>query len=121
MQKTAIIYSDKYLNHKTGPRHPEVPSRLRVILRELNKSKILENKNCTLVEPEPIKMNDLELVHDLQYIKQIRSFCKCGGGLLDKEDTVVSGQSYDVALLAAGGAVNAVDLVINGATRILLH
>ena len=114
MPKTAIIYSDKYLNHKTGPRHPEVPSRLRVILRELDKSKILENENCPLVEPEPVKMNDLELVHDPQYIQQIRSFCRCGGGLLDKEDTVVSGESYDVALLAAGGAVKAVDLVMSG-------
>ena len=64
MTKTAIIYSPKYLRHKTGPRHPEVPSRLRVILRELNKSGILENENCSLVEPETVNIKDLERVHN---------------------------------------------------------
>ena len=34
-EKTALIYSEKYLLHDPGPRHPEVPSRLRVIIRDL--------------------------------------------------------------------------------------
>ena len=114
MTKTAIIYSPKYLLHKTGPRHPETPSRLRVILRELNKSGILENAKCALVEPESVSLKDLKLVHDRCYIQQIKNFCNCGGGLLDAEDTVVSPKSYDVALLAAGGSVKAADLVMNG-------
>jgi acetoin utilization deacetylase AcuC-like enzyme len=113
MKKTAIIYSPKYLRHKTGPRHPEVPSRLRVILRELNNSGVLQNENCSLVEPEPVSQKDLQLVHSRSYINQIKHFCSCGGGLVDVQDTVVSAESYDVALLAAGGAVKAVDLVMN--------
>jgi len=114
MTKTAILYSSKYLGHKTGPRHPEVPSRLRVILRELNKSGILENENCSIVEPETVKRKNLELVHDSDYVQQIRQFCICGGGLLDVMDTIVSSESYNVALLAAGGTVKATDLVMNG-------
>ena len=117
MTKTAIIYSSKYLRHKTGPRHPEVPSRLRVILRELNNSGILENENCSLVEPETVKINDLERVHDSGYINKLRNFCRCGGGLLDARDTVVSSESYYVALLAAGGAVKAANLVMNRTYR----
>ncbi|MCW4015323.1 MAG: histone deacetylase [Candidatus Bathyarchaeota archaeon] len=112
MTKTAIVYSPKYLHHKTGPQHPEVPSRLRVIMRELNKSGILENENCSLVEPESATNTDLELIHDISYIQQIKQVCDCGGGLLDREDTVVSPKSYEVARLAAGGAVKAVDLVM---------
>lgn len=117
MTKTAIIYSPKYLLHKTGPRHPEVPSRLRVIIRELNNSGILKNENCSLVDPEPVNMKTLQLVHSSDYIHQISRFCKCGGGLLDVRDTVVSGESYNVALLAAGGAVKATDLVMDGTYR----
>ena len=113
MTRTAIIYSPKYLFHKTGPRHPESPSRLRVILRELNSSGVLENENCNLVEPEMATVKDLKLVHDQSYVQQIKNFCDCGGGLLDVRDTVVSSNGYNVALLAAGGAIKGVDLVMN--------
>ena len=112
MKKTAIVYSNKYLTHTTGPHHPEVPSRLRVIMRELNKSGILENKKCSLTEPENASINDLMLIHDIGYINQVKQFCGCGGGLLDVRDTVVSSESYDVARLAAGGSVKAANLVM---------
>ena len=114
MRKTAIVYSPKYLRHKTGPRHPESPSRLRVIMRELNKSSILKNERCSILKPETVHINDLQLIHDTEYIQQIRQFCDCGGGLLDQEDTVVSGESYEIARLAAGGAVKAADVVMAG-------
>jgi acetoin utilization deacetylase AcuC-like enzyme len=117
MTNTAVVYSPKYLRHKTGARHPESPSRLRVIMRELNKSGILENKRCTLVEPEIASIKELKLIHDTNYIQQIKQFCSCGGGLLDREDTVVSPESYDVARLAAGGTVKSVDLVMTGKFR----
>ena len=112
MTKTGLVYSPKYLWHKTEPRHPEVPSRLRVIMRELKKSGILENKNAVVVEPETASINDLKLVHDVGYIHVIKQVCSCGGGMID-EDTVVSSKSYEVARLAAGGVLKAVDLVIN--------
>ncbi|MEJ2243134.1 MAG: histone deacetylase [Candidatus Bathyarchaeota archaeon] len=111
--KTVLVYSPKYLWHKTGPNHPEVPSRLRVIKRELKKSGILENENCILVEPKPASIDDLKLVHDVGYIQTIKQVCSYGGGMLDKEDTVVSSESYEVARLAAGGALKAVDFVMN--------
>lgn len=117
MANTAIVYSPKYLRHKTGPGHPETPSRLRAIMRELNKSGILENEKCSLVEPEVASINTLQRVHDNEHIQRIKQFCKCGGGLLDKEDTVVSDESYEVARLAAGGAVKAADLVMSGTYR----
>jgi len=117
MTETAVVYSPKYLIHKTGTRHPESPSRLRVIMRELKKSGILENERCSLVEPEIASIKDLELIHNIDYIQRIQQFCSCGGGLLDQEDTVVSPESYEVALLAAGGTLKAVDLVMAGKFR----
>jgi len=114
---TAIVYSQAYLRHKTGPRHPETPSRLRAIMRELKKSGILENEGCSLVEPESASVNTLQMVHGSAHIQRIRQFCGCGGGLLDKEDTVVSSESYEVARLAAGGTVKAADIVMRGKYR----
>jgi len=117
MTETAVVYSPKYLHHITEPRHPECPSRLRAIMRELNKSGILKNKKCSLVEPETVHPNILQHIHDADYIQQIKQFCSCGGGLLDQEDTVVSGESFEVARLAAGGAVKAADMVMAGQYR----
>ena len=117
MTKTAVVSSPKYLRHKTGLHHPESPSRLRVIMRELNKSGLLETERCSLVEPEIASINDLEMVHDTDYIQLVQRICMSGGGLMDLKDTVVSPESYEVARLAAGGTLKAVDLVMKGKFR----
>jgi acetoin utilization deacetylase AcuC-like enzyme len=114
MKKTALVYSIDYLHHKTGPFHPESPSRLKVIIRELKKSGILKNERCTLIDPEKADIKIMQSIHDPDYIDRVRQFCDYGGGLLDQGDTAVSSESYEVAQLAAGGTVKAADLVMRG-------
>ena len=117
MTKTAVVFTPKYLDHKTGIGHPESPARLRVIMRKLNKSGLLETGKCFLVEPEPASVEDVKLVHESDYVKLVQRVCASGGGLLDLGDTVVSPESFEVALFAVGGAVKAVDLVMAGEFR----
>jgi acetoin utilization deacetylase AcuC-like enzyme len=112
MKKTAVVSSPKYLNHKTGPYHPESPSRIRVIMRELNRSGFLRKESCAFVEPDIASVQDLELVHTRDYIQLVQLVCMAGGGLLDREDTVVSPESFDVARLAVGGTLKAVELIM---------
>ena len=112
--KTAIIFTPKYLEHDTGRDHPESPTRLRVIREELEKSGLLETGRCSIVKPKPARLEDVELVHDPEYIDLVKRFCQSGGGLLDLGDTVVSPKSCEVALLSAGGAIEAVRLVAAG-------
>jgi len=54
----------------------------------------------------------VELIHESEYVQLVKRLCASGGGLLDIGDTVVSPQSFEVALLAAGGAIKAVDLAM---------
>jgi acetoin utilization deacetylase AcuC-like enzyme len=117
MTETAVVFTPKYLDHKTGLGHPESPARLRVIMRKLNKSDLFETGKCSLVEPKPASVEDVELVHESDYIQLVQRVCASGGGLLDLGDTVVSSESFEVALLAVGGAVKAVDLVMAGKFR----
>ncbi len=109
--KTAVVFSPKYLEHDTGRDHPESPMRLQVIRKELEKSGILETGSCSIVKPKPALIEDVELVHEPDYVKLVERFCRSGGGLLDLGDTVVSPKSFEVALLAVGGAIEAVKLV----------
>ena len=117
MTKTAVVFTPKYLDHKTGIGHPESPARLRVIMRKLNKSSLLETGKCSLVEPEPASVEDVKLVHESNHIQLVQHVCASGGGLLDLGDTIVSPESFEVALLAVGGAIKAVDLVMAGKFR----
>ena len=113
MKKTAIIYTPKYLDHNTGPDHPETADRLRAIMKELKESSLFESGKCSLIEPKPASVKDVELVHQPDYVQLVERVCSSGGGLLDLGDTVVSPESYETALYAVGGAVEATDLVMN--------
>lgn len=110
--KTAVIFSPVYFQHDTGKRPPESAKRLRAILKELKKGKLSKSRKWQFVKPERASIRNVELVHDNEYIKHVKSLCKTGGGLLDAGDTVASSQSYETALYAVGGSLTAVDLVM---------
>jgi acetoin utilization deacetylase AcuC-like enzyme len=114
MKKTAVLFTQKYLDHNPGLNHPESPDRLRLIMKELRESGFFESDRCSLVEPEPASVSDIELVHEPDYVRLVERCCSSGGGLLDLGDTVVSPESYETALYAVGGAIRAVDLVMAG-------
>jgi len=114
---TAIVYSPKYLNHDTGPDHPETPNRLRVVIEELNRSGLLKTRRCSILNPKLAKLKDLELVHEPDYIELVQRCCAIGGGVLDLGDTVVGTESCKVAFLAVGGVLDAVNLVAGGKAR----
>ena len=112
MSKTAIVYTPRYLEHNPGPGHPESAKRLKTIMEALKSSHIVDNEKCKLYEPNPAREEDVELVHHPDYIKLVQRVSSSGGGLLDLGDTQVSPESYEVALYAVGGALEAVDLVL---------
>lgn len=111
---TAIFFSPKFLEHDTGPDHPDTPRRLRVILDELNQSNLLKTEKCAFVEPKPAHLEDLQLVHEPDYIKLVEKTCASGGGILDLGDTVVSPQSCEAAKTAVGALTEAVKIVLEG-------
>lgn len=113
MNRTAVIFSPKYHQHNPGRNHPESAKRVMTIMNELKKSVLLSGRNWQLVEPGKASVEDVKLVHDIEYIKHVRSVCRSGGGQLDSGDTVVSPESFEVALCAVGGALKAVELVMN--------
>lgn len=114
---TALFYSPKFLEHDPGPDHPETPSRLKVIVDELSRSNLLRTEKCEYVEPRPARLEDLELVHERDYIKLVEKTCVSGGGLLDLGDTVVGPRSCEAATLAVGALIDAVNLVLDGKAR----
>jgi acetoin utilization deacetylase AcuC-like enzyme len=107
---TILFRDDQFLLHETG-RHPECPDRLRAIHQRLDAEGLPERfarGNTRLATLE-----ELARVHSPEHVAQIEQFAREGGGRIES-DTVMSPQSYDVARLAAGSAIEAVDQVLSG-------
>ena len=109
-----ILYTDKFLEHITGPACPECPERLEVIMRELRRSGLLETGDYELLEPRKARVSEVELVHDRKYVDWIREVCARGGGLVGVYETVVCPSSFEAALYAAGASIQAAEWVAKG-------
>ncbi|MDJ0736393.1 MAG: histone deacetylase [Nostocaceae cyanobacterium] len=110
-----VIYSDEFLDHKTGYSHPEKPERLSAITTALKTATFVSQIKWHL--PTPIEQRSqlmplLETVHHRSYIQKVRDIAAVGGSYLDT-DTVISARSYDVALLAVSAWLDGVDIVLN--------
>ncbi len=116
MARTAVIYSKDYLKHDSGRNHPERKERLIAIMNGLEERGLLENPKVRLIIPTSATEEDLLLVHPREYVNEIKRFSELGGGPLTM-DTAGSKDTFDVALLAVGGALNAADLVMKGDVR----
>lgn len=112
MSRTAVVFSPIYYQHDTGAGHPESARRLRTIISELRRGRLSKSRRWMFVEPGKTSVENIELIHNRDYIEHVRAVCGSGGGLLDSGDTVVSSQSFKVALYAVGGALKAVNLVM---------
>jgi acetoin utilization deacetylase AcuC-like enzyme len=107
-----VLLSDDPLfeQHETGA-HPECPQRLQSIRAALDAAGLATR--CRSVPTRVATVEEIARVHGAQYIDLVRRAAAAGGGRLDP-DTVVSPRSYDVALRAAGTAIDAVERVLRG-------
>ena len=107
---TAYVYDPIYLEHNL-PGHPENKERLVRIMGLLGKQGMLER--LVAVEATPVSLERLTRNHSQSYIDTVRQMAERGGGHLDL-DTYMGTRSYQAALMAAGGLVNAVEAVLEG-------
>ncbi|MBN1484180.1 MAG: histone deacetylase [Chloroflexia bacterium] len=104
-----LVYSERYLEHDE-PTHPENAGRLRAIVDVLREQGAWDES--ILLTPHPISPALLTRLHQPSYVDLLQRASTSGGGWLDA-DTYVTPASYEVALLAAGGAIRAVDAVLD--------
>jgi acetoin utilization deacetylase AcuC-like enzyme len=104
----SIIYHSDYLKHDTGL-HPERKERLLSIIAHLQETGMMEQ--LMLIEPGPANLNEIEYIHTPEYIEKARRYSEYEIPL--DPDTILCKDSYRVALLAAGGAITAVDSVLD--------
>ncbi len=113
MSSLAIIKDGRYLEHHPGDGHPESPDRLRVIHDLIDK----EFNSLPIIAPRLATEDELALVHDPFYIQTVAKTEGRAHSRLDP-DTGLSARSYEIARLAAGGLLQAVDVLLNPKSEI---
>ena len=107
--RVGFVYDPIYLKHDTG-QHPENAKRLGAIISHLERTGL--KQQLTPVRPRAASAEELLFVHSAHYISHIRDVAQRGGGWLNA-DTVMSSNSYEAALYAAGGVIKATEAVMS--------
>lgn len=109
---TGYVYDPRYLLHQPGELHPERPARLEAIQRRLQANGLIQR--VFLIHPYEAPLPWLERLHDPEYIQCFKEACARGARIFGVLDCGISRESYDIALLAAGGVMAAVEAVMGG-------
>lgn len=112
MTKTALFHHVDCAQHDMGEGHPESPGRVGAILRHLNQTGLLQDLDE--VYPEEAKRDHIQRVHPATYVDQIHQLSPKQGRIMLDGDTAMTPYTQRAAYLAAGAAVEAVDMVMNG-------
>jgi acetoin utilization deacetylase AcuC-like enzyme len=93
--------------HVTGPQHPEQPARFDAAVGAL------AGLDLVRIPPRLANHDELALCHARRYIQLAEREIYEGFHELSTGDTVISPKSLDAALRATGGALNAVDAIVD--------
>jgi acetoin utilization deacetylase AcuC-like enzyme len=130
----AFCSSPSFINHNTGPAHPERPDRIRAIHKAVRDAGLVASPNpfpefhldlglkplglppLLEIAPTPADEKWLRAVHPQRYIDHVKHVCQYSG-LLDQSDTPTEPRSFDTAMLGVGAALTCCDAVISGRAR----
>jgi len=104
-----VAYHQDFLKHNTG-NHPERKDRLLRIIQTLKENEVFEHDNLT--SPNKASEEQIKLVHSLEHIESVKSTSRKGRGRLDS-DTIVSKNSFEAAVRAAGAVCDLAQEAVN--------
>jgi acetoin utilization deacetylase AcuC-like enzyme len=127
-RSTALVAHERYFWHDTGSgagfsstneymqpdRHPEAPSTKRRLLALLEVSGLADH--LVRIKPRAAEREELLYFHTATYVDEVRALSAGNGGPLGDSVTIGPG-SYEIALLSAGGCLEAADAVLEGRVK----
>ena len=109
---SGLVFDEIMKGHDTGWGHPESPDRLDAVISSLRRSHAVDR--MTLIPTRPATREEILLCHTADYIDLVQREHRQGLHELSTGDTPLSPGSWNAALHAAGGVLNAVDAVARG-------
>jgi acetoin utilization deacetylase AcuC-like enzyme len=109
---TGLVQDDRFRKHWTGEGHPERPDRLAAIARSFQLRGLTER--CRSIKFAPISLDVVRRVHDEDYLQRLERACAENRDFIDVPDSGICSESFEIARLAAGAVIAAVDEVMAG-------
>ncbi len=94
-----IVFDEVYLKHRQSHMHPERPERLEEIVGKMKAEGLWDD----VVKPSSAEVEDVLLNHSKRYLERVRDSRE---GYLDP-DTYLRSETYDIAMRAVGGGIEA--------------
>src|SRR5262249_51702527 len=113
--KTALMSDPIFREHLAGVEHVERPERFDVVMDALAGRGLVARLQH--VEARPATDDELLLCHTRAYLDTAQRDVESGRPYLSTGDTDITPNSWDIAVRAAGGVLNAVDAVMTGAAK----
>ena len=112
---TGLVVSEAYTEHLTGQGHREQPGRVTAIVERLKADGLFGK--AKEIAPRPATDEDILRCHSPDYLRIVNEDVTEGLHRLSTGDTALSARSLEIARLAAGGLLAAVDEVLAGRVR----
>ena len=112
MKKIGFLFDERYLVHDTGPYHPEVSDRLLAVYHGIKQAGLLSK--LVVFKGVRADLKWVAQVHEQAYIDRFGDACAAGRKELDTPDCQMSSETFETALLAVGGILDAVRRMMEG-------
>ena len=112
---TGLVFDPLFERHDPGEGHFERPARYAALHHALADSGLLGSLHP--IQPRAARDEDLHLAHTRSYLQVVRHDVARRAPLLSTGDTALGAHTFDVALMAAGGCLAAVDAIFTGRVR----
>ncbi|HEY2018718.1 MAG TPA: histone deacetylase [Bryobacteraceae bacterium] len=115
METTALLIDPIYREHLADRPHPERPERFDAVVEGLQEAGLLERLGR--IDRRAAAEGELLLCHTPEYLRTAKHDVESGLTHLSTGDTDITPNSWDIATLAVGGVLNAVDAVMTSKVR----
>ncbi len=112
MKRTGFLYDERFLLHRTGPHHPEIPERLEAVFKGASENGLFSR--LIRLHAVPASPKWIEAVHPREYIRRFEETCLKGLSEFDHPDNQICEETFQTAVLAAGGTIEAARQVMEG-------
>ncbi len=118
---TGFVWDERFAWHQQGAMPlgpdaepypgPDTPETKRRIYSLVQTSGLGAKLTC--LDPRPATVEELSRLHDADYVERVRQISAEGGGSVGETVSIGEG-GFEIAALAAGGCITAVDAVLEG-------
>ena len=111
--KTALLYSEKFLDYNLGASHPLRPVRVKLTRDLIESNGLLDRDEIKIIAPRAASEEEILLFHEKQYVQLVRKYSQGGSGLLDAGDTPAFKGCYEATGLVVGASLEACDKIMS--------